>query len=951
MNETTIQKFNKLYEYFFHNSFVLDDDATAKTYLYNEAFNIIEKTTDNNLKENILGDLIILFPKDVSLYCKMGELYKNANIQKSVLWHNMGFSIDPLNEENTIKLCMLYFEKGFTKKVSEMNKNHLFKNFFENENFITIYVTYNFNNLYYKVGIPYLLKLIEKRRNYICFTPEEKKRKWGNYHDAGYVYAKMAQHEKSIEYTKIAVKLSLKFCLDMYSKLLSFSNIVFYSQYIYFNHEENYELHKKTNDYFLDKTQMAVKNENSFKKKIEKNKNQSNKKIRIGYVSGDYKHHPICNFMIPILENYDKNKFEIFLYANQKTNEVIDLFTSLKLNTYYILEQTDEAVSNLIIEHKIDILIDLSGHSIMNRLGVFALNSAPIQITYLGYPNSTGLKTVKYRITDHIADNDFTKQKYTEKLIRLPRCFLLYKSVIEPIPKIPKKTEDTIILAAINKEDKNSKYVLYAWKEILKNCPNTKIMIKLETFDNNEERMDFYTKKLETTSERIIIINKLQNKEYGEIFTKFDILLDTFPYSGTTTTCNSLHNSVPVVTLYNKDYHSHNVSSSILMNSSLPELIAYSVEEYIEIVKDLVNDKTRIDNYKKEIGDKFKKSMEPKLFMKDYEEALINVYNKYYFNESVKEMSCVLEKFSELNEKSKIFQIKEDSHTNEEIKSTTLYDIDFCDHINDIQLDVEKIYFEPTNHTNSVLFISVFDYGSLELGLNHLFSLKKANIYNYMAFVTDEKSYEVVSAYGFNVTKIEKPGAKNIGEKNFGEKDFIEFSFLRYKIINEELKKYEAVWYMDVDTVVLQDLNKHYEKYKNGKIKYDIIYQNDIHELKHCGGCVLFFSNSYTLRTSEILYNGINNDIPDQQYANNFLEKYGDPLTIGLFETHEFPNGLLYFDNEDLIELCKNYTKEKERYKNKIDKQVAFVHANWMIGNDNKIKALKKKNLWFMNGL
>ena len=949
-----IYKFNNLFDYFYQNNNNLNDKN--KIFLYDNAFNIITKINDTNLKEDILSKLIILFPKDVSLYSKLGLIYKNVNIQKSILWHNIGFNIDPMCEENTINLCILYFEKGMTKKIIEFKKSNLFNKLVENDTFLGIYSRCNFQELHYKNGINYLLKLIEKKTNYICFTKEEQLEKWKNYHDSGYVFCKLGEHEKSLQNTSTAVELANKFNLDITKKLLSFSNLIFFTQYSYYDNNTNYELHLKTNDYYLSNKQIAIKNEKKFKKNITNHKKPIvQPKIRIGYLSGDYKYHPIANFIIPILENYDKSKFEIFLYANQNNNEVIDLFTNLKLNIHYIINLTDDQVSELINVHKIDILFDLCGHSIMNRLGIFSLNVAPIQITYLGYPNTTGLNTMHYRITDHIADNDLTKQKYSETLLRVPKCFLLYKNVMDPVNRIPKKTDKTIILGAINKEEKNSKYAMFAWKEILRQCPNTKIMIKLETFDNNEERMEFYSKHLETTRDRIIIINKLQNKEYCEVFTKFDILLDTFPYSGTTTTCNTLHNSLPVVTLYHKDYHSHNVSSSILINASLPELVAYSMDEYINIVKQLVDNPSRIEQYKKVIGENFKKSMEPKKFMKYYEDALTQVYNQYYYNEPIQNTECDTPYFQEFIEKSKLGYDYSNVLITHKLDNTlqTRCDIDLIENINDITLPEIVPSTNSSNISNSVIFISVFDYGSIDLGINHLISLRNANIYNYMAYVTDDQSYQRLYSNGFNVTKIQiqdddKHNSLFQGtQKNFGTKDFTEFSFLRYKIIHQELTKYEAVWYMDVDTVVLQDLNKYYDRYKNGKTKYDIIYQNDIHEINHCTGCVLYFSNPFTLKATQVIYNGMNSDIPDQHYTHNFLEKYGKSANIGLFETYEFPNGLLYFDKEDLIELSSKFNKEKQKYNNKSDKVVAFVHANWMVGINNKINVLKKKKLWF----
>lgn len=931
-------KFNKLFDYFFSKLEISDNNNNNKNknYIYTEAFKLIDQSIDSSIKEDIIHKLIILFPTDAMLYSKMGNIYKSVNIQKAILWHTIGYSINPMYQENTIHLCRLFFENGFTDKVFELNKNGLFNHFMDNSEFLGIYARCHFQKLYYKNGVQYLEQLVDKNMKNNCVTKEEKLEKWKNYHDMGYVYCAMGQHEKSLQYTEIAINLSNKFDLDISQKLLSFSNFVFYKNYGYCDNLKTYETYLKINDYYPSKL-IFSKQHKKRKQLLQTNtKTASSSKIRIGYVSGDYKYHPIANFIIPILENHDKRKFEIYLYANQPKNEVVNLFTNLNLSVYYIHDQTDQQVAELIHTHKIDILFDLSGHSILNRLGVFSYGSSPIQITYLGYPNTTGLNTMHYRITDYVADNILTTQPYSETLLRVPKCFLLYKNVLLTSPVIPKKTENTIILGAINKENKNSNYVMNAWKEILRQCSNTKLMIKIETFDNNEERMEYYTKHLETTPDRIIIINKLQNKEYTEVFTKFDILLDTFPYSGTTTTCNTLYNSVPMVTLYHKDYHSHNVSASILSNASLSELIAYSVDEYISIVKELVNNPIRIDQYKREIGTKFAKSMDPLAFMVHYESILMNVYNKYYFDIPFSEIPCDNNIFCELAGKLNTTTNKPNiSDISNELVNTTTNALS-------LPIDTDLVTTCP-----SILFISVFDYGSLELGLNHLYSLKKCNMFNYMAYVTDDVSYQTIKHHKFNVTKIPYSSVVTSGSKHFGSKSFTEFSFLRYKVITEQLKHYDAVWYMDVDTVILQDLNVYYEKYKNGNVKYDIIYQNDIHEIKHCTGCTLYFSNEDTINATQLIYNEANPNIPDQHYTHYFLNNAGKHLSVGLFESCEFPNGLLYFDNEDLIELCTRFRKEKEEYTNNANKTVAFVHANWMIGVENKIHALKKKQLWF----
>jgi predicted O-linked N-acetylglucosamine transferase (SPINDLY family) len=124
------------------------------------------------------------------------------------------------------------------------------------------------------------------------------------------------------------------------------------------------------------------------------------------------------------------------------------------------------------------------------------------------------------------------------------------------------------------------------------------------------------------------MITKVDNDGYNKLFSMIDIVLDTFPYSGTTTTCNALYNSIPVVTLYHKDYHSHNVSSSLLINAGLGELVCDDINKYVNLIKRLSSNPSQIDEYKKTICEKFKKLMNPSHFMQSYENILKDLYDK-----------------------------------------------------------------------------------------------------------------------------------------------------------------------------------------------------------------------------------------------------------------------------------------------------------------------------------
>jgi protein O-GlcNAc transferase len=239
---------------------------------------------------------------------------------------------------------------------------------------------------------------------------------------------------------------------------------------------------------------------------------------------------------------------------------------------------------------------------------------------------------IKYKITDYIADNINSKQIYTEKLLRLPKSFLLFRPNCQnaPLQLVMKRSTDPVILGALNKELKNSKNTLEVWKRILNETTNTKLLIKLCSRDNGgnvKKSIEYYTKQLGVGEDRLIIKSWQEHSDYINLFKEIDILLDTFPYSGTTTSCHALYNSVPIVTIYNVDYHIHNVTASFLTHSGFPELITYSEDEYITKVKELCNNVDKVNEYKNTIHKGFTQLMEPTQFMKSYEETLINLFN------------------------------------------------------------------------------------------------------------------------------------------------------------------------------------------------------------------------------------------------------------------------------------------------------------------------------------
>jgi predicted O-linked N-acetylglucosamine transferase (SPINDLY family) len=611
-----MKEFIDCYNAFMHNHL---DINTQSNIIYHNLNVTLSNTPDINAKAFVLELMIGLFPNDHELYYKMGNLFKGISKEKQLFWYKLSFNIKPDYTDNFCDLCDLLLDMGFINHIFTLNKNNLFEKFMKEPRFLTVYTRCNLANLKYENGLKCLLDLIKMNSLKPSVTDYDKNEKWRNYHDAGYLFSAKCDVDNSIKYSQKALDLAKKFKLDFSKKKLSLQNILCFSDYKYEDHDLLFKKYLEINTLMPDNPIFSFKNRSR------------KSKIKIGYISSDFVMHSVSNFIVPILKNHNKNKFEIYLFAN--SSDVNIMYKNLGYQIHSLVNLSNKDAAELINKQNIDILFDLNGHTVNNKLEIFTYHPAPIQVSYLGFPNTTGLKAIDYRITDNIADSLTTKQNYSEELLRLPKCFLLFEPIHNFIPN-PRKTQDRIILGAINKENKANDELLKTWSIILERCPNTVILLKLESFDNKEERTQFYINKLNIDKTRIIVLNKLPNNEYEKIFTMFDILLDTFPYSGTTTTCNSLYNSIPVITLYHPDYHVNNVSSSLLINSGYPELVAKTKEEYIDITVNLVNNPDRINEYKRTMRDKFLTLMRPKEFMHDYENALTNIYEKSFLEKN-----------------------------------------------------------------------------------------------------------------------------------------------------------------------------------------------------------------------------------------------------------------------------------------------------------------------------
>ncbi len=323
------------------------------------------------------------------------------------------------------------------------------------------------------------------------------------------------------------------------------------------------------------------------------------RRLRVGYVSPDFRAHSVSYFIEPILSNHDRERIETFCYATVKTEDAVtERLKTLAHHWRDIAELTDAQAVEKIHADQIDILVDLAGHTGMNRLSVFARQPAPVQVTYLGYPGTTGLAAIQYRLTDSIGDVAGQEKYYTEKLVRLPAGFLCYQPPRDApeVSALPATQAGHVTLGSFNTVAKINTDVIDTWARILHAAPSLRLLLKNAAFQDTVARQHYLElfRERGISESRIELVGHLQARvEHLALYRGIDLALDTFPYNGATTTCEALWMGVPVITLAGQ-HHAARVGMSLLQQVGLLELVAPTAEEYIQIAVDLAGDLDRL---------------------------------------------------------------------------------------------------------------------------------------------------------------------------------------------------------------------------------------------------------------------------------------------------------------------------------------------------------------------
>jgi predicted O-linked N-acetylglucosamine transferase (SPINDLY family) len=574
-------------------------------------------------------ELLIYHPGDFHLQFLVAMTYYNLYAYDDAIQHlklTMAL-VKNKKEETEYKVKCMYYIAQIYYKLNNMYLCHYYVS-------RAYEINSDDNSVNNLLGIIYVhMRHINKAIWHFEKIPDDEKTA-AIYSNLGTAYSQKMDYEKAIQcYDKIP------------DNLIAFQNKLLMCHYILNTFKDDiylFELHKQINKFYPN---------SHYKKLTNYIKKPHDAKLKIGFVSSDFIYNNVSgvvmHFLHNILHKINKDAFDIVCYSPKPVSQIQSIFP--KLTWRYIHDMPMQEFKDIIQNDSVDILFDMSGYTSEFRLDIFAERAAPIQISYCGYPNTTGLENMDYHIVDRYCDSDgitpgpggiirpSTQRYYTEKLIFMDKCFISYNGITDnPIPLLtqPCMLNKYLTIGTCNKLNKMNQQLIKIWQTILQKCSNIHLIVKtidLATPELKEEFMQIFDDK--DVHERIILSPYSQSyTAHLMAYNNIDIALDTFPYSGTCTTCDALYMGVPVITLFDskRQYHVQNVSSSILVNAGLSEYICFSEEEYIDKVIYYANHMDELYDIKTKVRKQFLENIcNAEEFVQDFENKIRHTYENH----------------------------------------------------------------------------------------------------------------------------------------------------------------------------------------------------------------------------------------------------------------------------------------------------------------------------------
>ena len=313
------------------------------------------------------------------------------------------------------------------------------------------------------------------------------------------------------------------------------------------------------------------------------------RRLKLGFLSSDFKTHSVAYFLYPLLCNLAKDRFKIVLFSNNRfEDEFTGKFKKIADEFISIRDISDSEAAEVIRNNRIDVLLELNGHTADNRLLVCSYRAAPVQVNWLGYPDTTGMSSVDYRIVDELTDPLPEADNYaSEKLVRMSNGFLTYQppSTAPGVSKPPFLKNSYITYGSFNNFAKLNSDMIGLWARLLQDNPEARLLLKNHALveDKGKDYVRDKFAKHGVESDRLLLYGTVESvREHLDLYSKIDIGLDTFPYNGTTTTFEALYMGIPVISLKGNT-HASRMGVAILSRVGLGQLVADTPQQYLLI--------------------------------------------------------------------------------------------------------------------------------------------------------------------------------------------------------------------------------------------------------------------------------------------------------------------------------------------------------------------------------
>jgi predicted O-linked N-acetylglucosamine transferase (SPINDLY family) len=351
--------------------------------------------------------------------------------------------------------------------------------------------------------------------------------------------------------------------------------------------------------------------------------------LKIGFVSPDFRLHPVGRFFLPLIENLDPSLFQTYCYSDSAfPDELTSRIAKSAFRFETTFDLTHPKLARKIQDDGIDILVDLTLHMAGCRLECFAQKPAPIQLAWLGYCGTTGLSEITHRLTDpHLDPPGLHDSHYSEKNVYLPVCYWCYQPIVDS-PAIEKdRRTGPITFGCLNNFSKVRDNTLDLWKTLMQRVPDSRLMLHAPQGASRDRIMDLWRRNHLDVG-RLEFIGRTSIHEYLQAYNRIDVALDPFPYGGGTTTCDALWMGVPVATLVG-DRAVSRAGLSLLTNVGLTEWIAHTPADYLRIAENLARDPETRLHHSRTLRDRMKNSplMDAKRFAHYFESAMLSIVN------------------------------------------------------------------------------------------------------------------------------------------------------------------------------------------------------------------------------------------------------------------------------------------------------------------------------------